>query len=308
MQQKIQALHIEPTNICTLKCAGCARTQFIQQWPQHWHNYNIDVDVLMNFLDIDLTGVEILLCGNYGDPIYYPDLFLLIDQLKQKNARISIVTNGSYKSTKWWHDLTSKLDTKDKIVFSIDGMPDTFTQYRKNANWESIKIGIDVAAKSRCYTEWKFIPFNYNEQHIDAAAKLSVDLGIDRFVINYSDRFDHHTDHLRPTSNHLGPRWTQQQDFKQGRSTIVNPKCSNGTEHFISAQGFYSSCCYVADHRFYYKTEFGKNRQQYKIDQTTLSEILNKPAVVEFYQTVNQQTACQYNCPGKLNEEPNNPN
>lgn len=308
MQQKITALHLELTNICTLKCAGCARTQFIQQWPQHWHNHNIDVNALMNFLDIDLSGVKVTLCGNYGDPIYYPDLCLLIQKLKQKGAYVIIVTNGSYKSEDWWKNLTSILDHNDTIVFSIDGLPDTFTKYRKNADWESIKIGIDVAVKSRCHTEWNFIPFNYNEQSIDTAAELSKELGIDQFVVSYSDRFNEHTDHLRPSNNLLGKRWSQQQTFKQGNLITVDPKCVRGNEHFITAQGFYSPCCFVADHRFYYKTEFGQNRQQYKISDTTLTEILNRPQVVKFYKELESQTACQYNCPGKLNEEQNNPN
>ena len=79
----ITGFHIEPTNICTLKCEGCARTRFIDQWPQHWHNHSLDIDQLLNFLDVDLSTKTIKLCGNYGDPIYHPDFINFV----KKNQR-----------------------------------------------------------------------------------------------------------------------------------------------------------------------------------------------------------------------------
>jgi organic radical activating enzyme len=101
----IAGFHIEPTIICTLKCEGCARTRFIDQWPQHWHNHSVDIDQLLRFLDIDLSTKTINLCGNYGDPIYHPDFINLVTGLKSRGAVISITTNGSYKKQQWWEDL-----------------------------------------------------------------------------------------------------------------------------------------------------------------------------------------------------------
>ena len=154
----ISGLHIEPTNICTLKCPGCARTQFIDKWPQHWHNHNIDINQLLKFLDIDLTGIRINLCGNYGDPIYHPDLIEFADKLKQQGAILSITTNGSYKKTDWWKNFVKVLTVNDTIVFSVDGTPENFTQYRVNADWNSIHEAMIVCASSSCKTKWKYIP------------------------------------------------------------------------------------------------------------------------------------------------------
>jgi organic radical activating enzyme len=98
-------LHIEPTNICTLKCPECSRTKFLDKWSNHWKNHSLDVDQLLNFLDIDLNQVPILLCGNYGDPIYHPDFINFVAKLKQKGAVLQIVTNGSYKKESWWEEL-----------------------------------------------------------------------------------------------------------------------------------------------------------------------------------------------------------
>lgn len=295
--EHIQGFHLEPTNICTLKCEGCARTRFINTWPKHWKNHNIDIDQLFEFLDIDLAGKQFVLCGNYGDPIYHPDLHSLISRIKQAGACVSIETNGSYRSQDWWQQLSVLLDHQDSVTFSIDGVPENFTTYRVNADWESIKIGIEVMTKSQCTTVWKFIPFAYNQNNIDQAQALSIQLGIDEFLVSHSDRFDEKTEYLKPTVEFVGKRFSAQTQVKTNVTQLVNPKCNQNKEHFISADGHYISCCYAGDHRFYYKNEFGKNRQKYHIASSRLSQILEAPAVVNFYKTLQSQSVCQFNCP-----------
>lgn len=295
-----KGLHIELTNICTLKCPGCARTRFIEQWPQHWHNHWIDPDSLMRFLDIDLTDVKITLCGNYGDPIYHPCLPELVRRLKTQGASILIITNGSYKTAEWWRELTQVLDAKDAVTFSIDGLPENFAQYRINADWPSIRTGIEICSESGIRSIWKFIPFAYNQQDIEQAAQMSRDLGISDFQLELSARFDARTLIYQPSSSELiSTAKILQDDFKKGASLEVDPKCSHGLEHFVSAEGFYSPCCFVADHRFYYKTEFGKNKKIYDITESTLTEILTASATIEFYQNITRDApgVCQYSCP-----------
>lgn len=294
----ITGLHIEPTNICTLKCPGCARTRFIEQWPQHWQNHSLDVNRLMQFLDIDLAGLRIMLCGNYGDPIYHPDFFNLVAQLKQRGCVVYITTNGSYRSIDWWQQLTGLLDNTDSITFSVDGTPDNFAQYRINANWASIESAMTVCSNSDVTTIWKYIPFSYNIEHISHARQLSETLGIDQFQVDFSDRFDARTEHLKPPQEFLGSRFASQQAWAQDKSiSSVSPKCTDGKQHYISADGYYAPCCYLQDHRFYYKTDFGRQKKLYNIAEHTLTQILDRPAVLEFYNNLSQQAGCQFNCP-----------
>ena len=303
MIDSIKGFHVEPTNICTLKCSGCARTRFIDQWPQHWKNQNINIDSLLRFLDLDLTNKKITLCGNYGDPIYHPDFVDLVKQLKARGTTLSIVTNGSYKKQNWWQELVSNLDSTDSITFSVDGTPENFTQYRVNADWESIRIGMDVVANSHCDSSWKYIPFAFNQTDIEQTKKLSQSIGIKHFCVDPSDRFDDQTRELIPAAAALiGARYSAQIAIKSNNSaSTVDPKCQSGQEHFITAEGYYSPCCFLADHRFYYKTPFGKNKKQYSIDQYTLSQILERSQTIEFYQVLDQQPGCQYSCPAPFN-------
>jgi len=300
LTNNITGLHIEPTNICTLKCPGCARTRFIQQWPQHWKNHSINVADLMQFLDCDLKDTTITLCGNYGDPIYHPEFHDLVSKFKQRGSTLNIVTNGSYQKRQWWQQLVTILDENDTVIFSIDGTPENFIQYRINADWPSIEQAIQVCAESQVNTVWKYIVFSYNQHDIETVNQLSQKLGIDKFEVVLSDRFDKQTEFLKPELEFLGSRYNAQQDWKNGKlSGTLDPKCTNGKEHFISAEGYYVPCCYLQDYRFYYKTQFGKNKSTYKISDTTLSKILNQSDTVEFYNNLSQQSGCQYNCPSK---------
>ena len=297
MTPLVHGIHLEPTNLCTLKCSGCARTRFINQWPQHWHNHSVDVSDLMQFLDIDLHGLVVTMCGNYGDPIYHPDLLELIKAFKSQGAVLDIITNGSYRKQSWWQELTNELSFDDSVTFSIDGIPENFTQYRVNGDWKTIHDAINVCVESSCKTIWKFIPFSYNENNIQQARQLSMDLGMDQFKVDFSDRFDEVTMHFKPNEDKIAARWNNQQNWKQSIATQqLVPECQNGKMHYVSADGYYMPCCYTGDHRFYYKNEFGKNKRQYAIKDNTLSEILKKSVVGEFYNKLTDHTVCQYNC------------
>jgi hypothetical protein len=252
----------------------------------------------MQFLDIDINGLSIEFCGDYGDPIYHPEFVEMVSAVKQRGARVVITTNGSYHRADWWQELCKCLDSGDIIRFSIDGLPDNFTQYRKNADWESIKVGIDVCRTHPVQLFWKFIPFAYNHHQINEAQQLATNLGMG-FIVDSSDRFDDATMHLQPPAEFLRNRLTAQTEVKQGHQQAVTPKCNNSKMHYISASGHYVPCCYLADHRFYYKTDFGKHQQLYQIGQTTFTKLMHQSNTMEFYQTIidDPHVACQYNCP-----------
>lgn len=297
--QPISAIHVEPTNICTLKCAGCARTRFIEQWPQHWQNHNLNPVDLFQFLDVNLQDVLINFCGNYGDPIYHPDLIDMVSQCKKQGASVSITTNGSYKKPEWWQDLCCHLDANDQIKFSIDGLPSTFTQYRENGDWSSIEAAIGICTTSPVKTIWKFIPFEYNQTEIEQARLLSRSLGMTDFVVYASDRFDEKTMHLMPMQELIGARKSHQDRVKNNKIVAIDPKCKRGREHFVTATGHYSPCCFIADHRFYYKTQFGRNKEVYDIRSNRLSTLLKTAPVVDFFQSLHHEppAVCQFNCP-----------
>lgn len=296
MLEQIKGFHIEPTNICTLKCPECARTQFINKFSGRWSNQQLDLEHLKSFIDIDIVGKEFTLCGNYGDPIYYNQLIELATWLKQQGAKITIITNGSYKTREWWAQLCSVLTLDDQILFAIDGLPESFTQYRINADWASIRVGIQEAVK-HTKAVWKFIPFSFNEHEIDRAKRLSVELGMHSFVLDPSDRWNTENISTKPT-NFDGPRTEHVINWVPSIKNEISPRClQTHTEHFISANGYYTPCCYAADHRFYYSSDFYKNKTLYNIETTTISKVLENLSTFFSTLTEDKFKYCTFNCP-----------
>lgn len=297
MLDNIQGFHIEPTNICTLKCPRCSRTDFINQFGDKWTNKNLNLDDFKQFLDIDLSNKVFYICGMYGDPIYYKDLIPMVAWLKSKNALVTIVTNGSYQQPAWWQQLCDLLTPADRLHFSIDGVPDNFTQYRINADWPSIQEGVKIATTSKATVAWKYIPFSFNQATIEQAEQLSKDLGFDEFQLTPSDRFSSNTDWLIPDSDMIHKKSESKIVWAKSTGNEIDPICVNtNREHFISADGFYSPCCLLTDYRFYYKSQFYKNKEKYKISNTTISALL---AEEDFYKNINKihYDCCTFNCP-----------
>lgn len=289
------SLHIEPTSKCTLACPRCERTTFINKFRKKNFSINdLDINVLENFIDTPVDTIN--LCGNLGDPIYHREFIKLVKMLTLKCQRIIISTNGSYKSRKWWKTLNSVLRSSDVIKFSIDGLPENFTEYRVNADWDSILVGIEECVAGPATVIWKYIPFSFNETDIDTAKELSNSLGIDKFTIFPSDRWliD---DPLRPLK-YIGSRDSVQQAYKKEniRDFDIDPKCKKQTEHYISADGYYTPCCYSKHYEFYYKSDWWKNRNKHNIATTKLTEQIRH--FDQFYSTIQTKRYdyCVFNC------------
>lgn len=296
MLDLIKGFHIETTNICTLKCPGCARTRFIENFPTQWKNKQLDLNNLKKFINIDIKNKIFNLCGNYGDTIYYNGLFDLVEWIKTNGGIVLIGTNGSYKTKEWWKELCSLLTFDDHIIFAIDGTPENFTNYRINADWPSIKEGITTAVNFT-KASWKFIPFSYNEEEIAQAEEMSKNLGMHSFMLEPSDRWDKQTEHLKP-KKFIGNRTNHIINWIPEQKTNITPKCKiTHFEHYISADGYYMPCCFVADHRFYFSSEFYKNKKMYDISNATLTSVLEN--LETWYQNIEQNNFkyCTFNCP-----------
>jgi MoaA/NifB/PqqE/SkfB family radical SAM enzyme len=258
----------------------------------------VDVDLydLENFIDVSLE--EINLCGVYGDPIYHRNFEELVQLAKRKAKKLLIITNGGHRTKSWWQSIVKNFSPEDKIIFSIDGTPENFIKYRINGDWESTLIALKECVASPIKTVWKYIPFSFNENDIEAARQLALNIGIDEFEISYSDRWENN-DWLKPTGENLIGNRSQLRDAVKNKNQPVikiDPLCSNHREHYISALGYYMPCCFVADHRFYYKSQWWKNQTMHKIKNTTLStqlEIFNN-----FYKKINVDNPdyCIFNC------------
>jgi len=148
---------------------------------------------------------DVLMCGNHGDPIYHRDFHSLIKALRDdcSDRSIRIITNGAFRGQQWW-ETTAALLTHDNdcISFSIDGLPFNNHLYRVNSDWSSIELGIKTLRRVNptLRITWKWIAFKHNENDAPAAISLARELGMDRFTLVSSARYEQ--DHwLTPTQS-----------------------------------------------------------------------------------------------------------
>lgn len=258
-------MNLELTSRCTLSCPACPRTWFADKFNRPFPKQDLDLDTLTNFLDCE-TGKAIetlFLCGNHGDPIYYPRLFELIDHFRSTKKFI-IVTNGSFQTPEFWHTLANKLTAKDNIVFSIDGLEHNNHLYRKNSNWQSVMTGLDIMLSSHVPVTWKTIIFSYNQNEIEDIRDFAVNKGCDFSAIRSSRFVD---DSLVPDSQYID----SSKLYAKYESVELDPQCQS--QEYISADGYYWPCCMISSYFTLHKTVLWKQRQNWTITGKKLDDL-----------------------------------
>lgn len=287
-------LHVEPTSRCTLACPKCERTDLLQRFGRKGLRVqDLDIDAFYKFVDCDVD--RIMLAGNLGDPIYHPRLIELVAHFKSRGTSIQLVTNGSRKSRSWWRELNQYLTKDDTIDFSVDGTPDNFTQYRINGDWKSVRVGMEECCAGDALVSWKYIPFNYNENTIDEAREISKSIGVMDFDVTPSWRWEGDDDPWRP-SNNLGLKKLGQNTSVENPHAQIVQECDNDRMHYIAASGQYVVCCYAAHYNYYYSSNWWKQKQQYNIQNTSLSECIRQAQ--QFRATIQDKryNYCVANC------------
>ncbi len=195
-------LHLGLTNNCVLACPECARTtadknlqsELLSVKNLDWKSY---IPVLKNYMSQTLPEKRITLCGNWGDPIYYPWILELCHYIKSNDpaTTIELHTNGSHRKVEFWKNLAEVLQPNDLPVFSIDGTWETTTQYRRNSDIESIRLAVETVCgtPSGPVTEHKTLLFKYNDSLLEKIYQQSRDLKMDRLRLCWPWREEKNT-------------------------------------------------------------------------------------------------------------------
>lgn len=183
--------HFEVSSKCTLACPRCPRTEK----PETYKVTELDLKFFKSVMTKNILDqtIDILFCGGQGDPIYCKDLLQIIEYVKTANPNICIrlVTNGSYKTKKWWENLSNHLNENDIVVFSIDGWDnESNNKYRVNSKFDSIIDGIKTLRNNKLIKIiWSTIIFSFNEDKIDLIQNVAKESGATHFQIVKSSLF-----------------------------------------------------------------------------------------------------------------------
>ena len=288
MFREVKSINLEITNKCMLRCSKCARTNN----PEiHKNLTDLKLEQISSIFTDDVIATlsddfVINLCGVYGDSIYHQNFHEVIKFLKLKGLKLNIETNGSYKDEKWWGDLLSYLSPEDIITFSIDGLKDTNHLYRVNSRWEDIMMGMRLAVQSPVKVYWKYIVFSHNEHQLGEAKKLAKNLGVNRFIIRKSGRYNQGDD-LMPDKKWVGLEYLTKVTIDELRKeseniddeVVIVPRCINSQKNLgVTFDGHVFPCVTSSSEK---NGWFAQKKSNFDLTKYSLDEILKSDAQQE---------------------------
>jgi len=126
-------VHIEPTNVCNLRCVMCPRDQ--QERPEGY----MDFSLYKAFLDeLDTLGTELIYLHLFGEPTLHPRIFDMISYAKVKGIDVAMSTNGTTLDERITRLLLSS--GLDILIISFDAAdnPEYYEQIRKYASYNEV--------------------------------------------------------------------------------------------------------------------------------------------------------------------------
>lgn len=190
---EIKQIHIELSSACNAMCPNCPRNvdggynvPWLKQSTMTFEDFtSIFSTSILKQIDL------IILCGNYGDPMYCKDLPKILDYLYNvnENLKINMHTNGGVRTEKWWGDL-ARSNKNLSVTFSIDGLEDTNHIYRRGVVWKNLQNNFRSYIRNGGSAIWEMLMFKHNEHQIEIAKSFSIDEGFVKFIAKRAFGFE----------------------------------------------------------------------------------------------------------------------
>ena len=262
-------LHVETTNRCTLKCPACPRTVWQNLIKQPIPKADLNLDDFQRFLECEsMEKIEsFVLCGDYGDTIYYPHLFDMIKMFREKSFKIA--TNGSYKTKEWWTELNSLLTDKDIVVFGIDGLGEENRKYRVNANWKSIETAIDVLSKGPAKLKCQTLIFDFNSGKMNEIRDWAETKGMEWMSMKTS-RFGLDKAIVPKDKQDVDTREMYKEEYEKPIPMKIAPACLSSSVD--TSDGYFMPCDWIRNPLTLYKSELYLERKKW-MDRLKIKDI-----------------------------------
>jgi len=239
--KNIKVLHIEPTTVCNADCPQCARGD-PEVYIDHLNRSELTLDVCQElFKPAFIKNLDkMFMCGNFGDPAAGAHTIEIYKYFREHNPNIvlGMNSNGSIRATSWWQELGGVFSNPyDYVVFSIDGLEDTNSIYRRNTVWSKIIENAQAFISAGGTAHWDMLIYEHNQHQIAQAESLAADLGFSWFRTKVSKRFkSYNISFLNPPKGYTLPNVV---NSKQISCHALNEKSI-----YVSANGKILPCCW----------------------------------------------------------------
>jgi MoaA/NifB/PqqE/SkfB family radical SAM enzyme len=190
--KELKAVHVELTNNCQASCPMCARNVHGGLPNPNINIKDLTFDKFKNIFPVEVLNQleHIYFCGNYGDPIVSNYLLEIVEYCRTNpNLHVSIHTNGSARTLKWWRGLYRALPKNHCVHFALDGLEDTHHLYRIGTDFNKIIENAKEFIACGGTAEWVFLSFKHNEHQIEEARQQASKLGFTSFSHKATGRF-----------------------------------------------------------------------------------------------------------------------
>jgi len=257
--RNIKVLHLEPTDVCQAACPLCKREtdkNFKKDRQHHLDMYKItQVFDANRIAELD----KMFMCGNYGDPAAGKHTLNIYGEFRKINPDIvlGMNTNGALQTTLWWHELGRTFSQpRDYVVFSIDGLEDTNSVYRKNVSWAKLMQNARAFIEAGGSAHWDMLVYKHNQHQVDECEQLARSMGFKWFRAKISKRG--FTDKLEAPIGWKLP---------MVQSTTIDCHALKEQSIYIDAQGNLSPCCWLGSRQQDFVTDFDAVQASWSSDQ-----------------------------------------
>jgi hypothetical protein len=252
----VSVLHLEPTDVCQLACPLCSR-ETDASFNKNLHHH-LTVQQLVALFDTEFIANldKMFMCGNYGDPAAGKHTLDLYQYCRSINPTITLGmnTNGALQNVSWWKQLAGIFSqSRDYVVFSIDGLEDTNHLYRRNCNWSKLIENAQAFISAGGSAHWDMLVYQHNQHQVDLAQALARDMGFTWFRAKLSKR---------PLVNGLAqPDQWQPVELSHGKI-----RCHALAERsiYVDARGVVNPCCWLGNTKLHTELNFTEIQQSWE--------------------------------------------
>jgi MoaA/NifB/PqqE/SkfB family radical SAM enzyme len=266
----ITDIHIELTDKCQASCPMCARNYSGGAERPFVGKNDISLDDFKSWFSPEfLKNIKnFYACGNYGDPIIAKDCLEIFQYVREHtDGRLSIHTNGSARTIKWWENLAKAMSGNHEVTFGIDGFAESHVLYRRGTDWNKIIENAKAFINAGGVATVDCLVFKHNETEIEEFTTEMLKIGFKSVNVKSTGRFyDMEKFPVLSTTGeteyYLEP--VERQEYKkinflklndisnnikiwedEVSSSSISPKCIQKNEIYIDARGTVYPCCWV---------------------------------------------------------------